>query len=1035
MNDRHSAVPGWWTSVASPQRWSRRVGKSLNRATVWVAVALCGAAIVWQPPVAWSQETPTPQTPAPQPTAPQPTAPQPTAPQPQVNAPQELKLEEALPLFAGAERAALEKWQAKPAQPVDPPQILTAIDSLQLSQVFFGFGQNGQNRFLLTRLVLANLTPNPLRWKREDLVLSVDGNPQNPKEAPQQMQFHGVQVGNRHVPLREATFPESVEFPPGQIRSVWVLFPEIPGGGTVPKLQLRLKLGPETREHDLNALARERLKIEVVRRGPRQALGLVTIGGELNTLAVGVLAEELDQLAAAKLTRAVVVFQPGASIPDQQLHQWLIGVATALGRGAQMGEGPFPALPSALRELHLAKLPQPGQNQPAPQAPNTTPAQPAGAPPAPAGVNPAAPPVSLAPAVLFEQSMPGFGSRTHATELDAVVAALRTAFLSLPRAEVEASVGSADLGERVAALAAGAGRLAADKLPQILEAATHDELPVQQAALAALGQFGDDAALGRLVATARKNEEPLCSTALASLATSRFAGAPQALLQLLADEPAELKKKIVKTFATYPKSAWSEALYEFVSEARRGEEPAPPPDLLATAMSSLVQVGHPRLGEILRESLQSPNVHLRQQALDVLVSRSDRESERVALDYTLSWLQSEDNREVDPPGTMFQLLGRVKDPRAIPLLQSRFATSKNRLPLLQTLATLGDLATSRWLREKYSDLQPQEKGEVLRLMVRLNKPQFREMAGEVLGNQDGNLWNYAVQGLQEDGSPEAVELMVRMLDKSDQSGQFAQLMYVLANTGTTAARQALIKARDSGNAEKRNIAVNALQNMRNRSPGYQYYAQAHSLMQQKKYKEAIEQFGASLQADPQFSDSLSERGLCHLYLQQHKEALTDFAKCLELDPYNHLAVTGECLALILGPGQVPEAMQKLQGAREKFPKNAVFHYNAACVAGRAAELVAKQDPSPERDARLAEYRKAGLADLKTAIEQGFDDSDLMAEDADLKAFHDLPEWQELRKSLPAKPAAGQQAQRAAGAAAGLKNIIQQRIRNVLPVKK
>jgi len=453
-----------------------------------------------------------------------------------------------------------------------------------------------------------------------------------------------------------------------------------------------------------------------------------------------------------------------------------------------------------------------------------------------------------------------------------------------------------------------------------------------------------------------------------------------------------------------------------------------------------VQVGHPRLFEILRESLQSANASLRQQALDVLVGRTDRESERVALDYTLKWLNDEQHREEEPGSSMFSLLGRVKDARAIPLLQARFEKSKNRLPLLQTLATIGDLETSRWLREKYAGLQPNEKGEVLRLMSRLNKPEFREMAREALASQDATLWNYAFQGLQEDGSSESIEMLVQLLEKSDQPGQFTQLMYVLANTGTSAARQALIKARDSGNENKRNVAINALQNMRNRSPGYQYYAQAHNLMQQQKYKEAVELFTASLQADPQFSDSLSERGLCYLHLKQYPEALADFTRCLEIDSYNHLAATGECLALVMGPGKMAEAFEKLAAARPRFTNNPTFHYNAACVAGRAAERVASQEASPERDAKLAEHRRAGLADLKKSIELGFRDYGLMEKDEDLKPFHDLPEWQELRKNLPkeeegANPKPARAAARQAGAAAALKNMIQQRIKQIAPQKK
>ncbi|MFM8583742.1 MAG: hypothetical protein ACKOFW_19935, partial [Planctomycetaceae bacterium] len=59
---------------------------------------------------------------------------------------------------------------------------------------------------------------------------------------------------------------------------------------------------------------------------------------------------------------------------------------------------------------------------------------------------------------------------------------------------------------------------------------------------------------------------------------------------------------------------------------------------------------------------------------------------------------------------------------------------------------------------------------------------------------------------------------------------------------------------------------------------------------------------------------------------------------------------------------------------------------------------------------------------------------------DLKPFHDLPEWQELRKNLPkeeegANPKPARAAARPAGAAAALKNMIQQRIKQIAPQKK
>ena len=63
-----------------------------------------------------------------------------------------------------------------------------------------------------------------------------------------------------------------------------------------------------------------------------------------------------------------------------------------------------------------------------------------------------------------------------------------------------------------------------------------------------------------------------------------------------------------------------------------------------------------------------------------------------------------------------------------------------------------------------------------------------------------------MQGLQEDGSPEAVQIMTSALETSPSSFTWSHLANALASQGTSAARTALLKARDSDRPEKRNLA-------------------------------------------------------------------------------------------------------------------------------------------------------------------------------------------------------------------------------------
>jgi len=839
-------------------------------------------------------------------------------------------------------------------------RVIALIETAQLASIYYG--NNTNPRYLALRVMIVNLSGQPVTLKRDEVRLAADGANFTPKDAPQQMQFYSFQVGQQSVQLRSAQMPPEVTVGAGGHAATWMLFPDLPPGSHVPQMTLTMNIAGMGRQIDINASQRDLLRIKAQRLGPRKALGKITIEGAMNSVNVGALIDELDRFSAEKVVRVVIDFKETATLADYQIHNWLQNGANAAGRNAQVNEMQFPAFPASIRELHLAALPAP--NQPAgPSQKDLLPIFPGG----------------------------GAGQRIHRNEVEAVMAALRTAFETLPRDELLQAIQNGSPVERGAALAAGAGRLPPSELPFVLKATEDDNPVIQQAALAALAHFGEPAAIDMLVAWARKNVEPQSSTALASLAGSRYAAAHDALLALLNNEPPESKKAIVRILGAFPRPIWSEAIYEFVKDPRSG--------LNVEALLALVQVGHPKLVSVLSDALASTDENLRNQALQVLVNRTDQQSEQIALRHTLEHIAAK-----EPAPVMLQLLNRVKDRRAIPLLIARFADSSNKAGLIQTLALIGDQETATFLLEKYNSLQSNEKGEALRALARLNKPKYRELALAALVSGDASLVGYAVQGLQEDGGPEAIRAMIEALDKAGNANSWSQLMYALANTGTAAARAALRKARDSDNQDKRNIAVSALQNMRYRSPGYQYYAQAQNLSREKKWKEAAEQFGMALQLDPDFSDAYAERGHAFLHQQKLEEAGKDFARGFELDPYNSLALTGVCLVLILKDGKHAEGVQKLEEHRAKYPNNAMFLYNAACVYGRAHAQVMKDEALADRDALRSKYSQAGLADLKKSLEFGFQDFELMKKDPDLDSFRDLPEFKDLLSNPPPPPA-------------------------------
>jgi HEAT repeat protein len=745
-----------------------------------------------------------------------------------------------------------------------------------------------------------------------------------------------------------------------------VQFPDLPPGNHVPPIVLKFKPGAAAQEWDVVLHERDVLGMKVERLGPRKSLGLVRIAGTLNTINVGSLVEELDRLAADRLVRVVIDWEPGSSISELPISHWLQNSAVSSGRAQQFAEQQFPGLPASFREFHLSRLPNsnPGDN-----------------------------PTSSYPSNFVPVTAAVAAQHIHKSEAEAVVAALRSAYEALPRDEVLQAIQAGSLLERAAALAGGAGRLPADKLPVVLKYADDADPIIQQAAVQALSNFGDREAIAKLVSCGRGGTSVAASTAISGLAGSRYEAAHKALLELLAGEPPESKKTIVKIMAAHPRPLWSDAIYNFVKDPQSG--------LNVEALNALVQVGHPHLTSVLADALHGSDATLKVQAFAILAARSDRESEELAIDFTLEHLKSK-----PPAPGMLALLDRVKDRRALPLLLARFNEGPNKTELIQTLSKIGDEQTAKFLIDRYPSLQNHEKGEVLKYLARFDTFGFRQLAPQALLSGDNALVSHAAQGLQEDGSAESVGILIDALEAGTNSFVWSYVANALAALGTPECRAALRKARDMGGPDKRPFAINALISLRQRSPGFPFYQIGQQQSVANNFKEAIEHYDTAIQLDPELSDAYAGRGHARLGQEKFAEAGQDFAKAYEQDPYNSMALTGVCLSMILTEGKVDEATKKLEEDRHKFQSNAalpniaVFNYNAACVYGRAYENLHKNPQAENREKRMESFKQAGLADLKKSLESGFDDIEHIKKDPDLKYFLELPEFQELIKNAP-----------------------------------
>ncbi|WP_010585333.1 HEAT repeat domain-containing protein [Schlesneria paludicola] len=857
------------------------------------------------------------------------------------------------------------KQQAPASDTVIEPQILAMLDVAHLAPFY---ADNSQTRYLALHVMLANTTKQTFTISQDQVIAEIDGEDRKLKELPRQLLNYTIPSGKQHTQIAAVKPPKEWRLPAGGQTGMWLIYPGLPTGSNVPKCRLKIKLGETTKEINVNELQRAQLSLDVQRIGPRECLALLTIGGSMNTFNAGAFVDELDALVEKKVARVVVRWNEGATPPDQPTMQWLMTAAVGNG-GNPNHNANYPVIPAAIREFHLTEFPS-GDDA---QSRN--------------GLRPTSP------------------SRVHKTTTESVGAALRTAYLSLPRDELFNEIQKGNPLTRPAALAFGGGRLDVDKLPQIFEWAEDQDPELQKSAIQALSHFGEASAIEKLVYYAKRNVEPISSSAIESLAGSRFGAAHEALLELLKNEPASSKKKIIQVLAKYPRSIWSDTLYEFVTNSSGGAD--------ADSIRALIQVGHPQLVDVLERSLKSAEKPIRDQAFQELSKRSDERSEKLAVGYALKAL------EAGPPDdAVVQLLSRTKDPRAIPMLLKQLDSNHDRVNVINLLMQLGDQEVADRLVQKYSSLNNNEKVQILQGLKAFRHPKFRELCGEALLTNDNQLVTAAATALSQEGHVEGEKFLIAALEKQKPVHLLGNIVNALANYGTATARDALIRARDSGDKNKHTYASQALLTMRQRSPGYQYVYQARTHQQSNQIKEELEAYEMALQLDSELPEAYWGRGELFLKQQKYSAARKDLEKVLELkldlgeregDFITSLAIARIC------DGQVLEGLKYLEENRGRFvegtreprsrEKRYFYLYNAACAYSRAFEYVQKQTELPDREALREKYRKQAIVDLTESFQRGFEDYAHAAKDPDFESLREDPEFKKILAGRPSeKPA-------------------------------
>src|SRR5690606_8090755 len=178
-------------------------------------------------------------------------------------------------------------------------------------------------------------------------------------------------------------------------------------------------------------------------------------------------------------------------------------------------------------------------------------------------------------------------------------AALASAYRGLSPAEIAAELEQGHPLAQASALVHSGADLAAQYLPLLLERAASDDPLLRRGAFIALSGSGSPQAIQTLVEQATGEDAPVAELALECLAASRFAGAHQALQQLLERPLAVDEAAIVRILARYPRPHWSEYLAQLATDCKDSVSA----DVRREVVLALGRIGHPQLTQILGEAL------------------------------------------------------------------------------------------------------------------------------------------------------------------------------------------------------------------------------------------------------------------------------------------------------------------------------------------------------------------------------------------------------------------------------------------------
>lgn len=814
-------------------------------------------------------------------------------------------------------------------------------------------------RLLAVRLVLVNRSADDITIPRNQLRLHL-GDVVRPWSAPpatqQERFFPGV---SGYVKLLKTIPPEMIVIPRGSLVAGWWVVTGLPADLDDDSVELALTQ-PALGQSRWNLFEQQTavLGLRVERLGPRQSLAVLSCEGPCNSFNFPVVASELERLHQQERVQRAVFAWPAAAVKvsDQPLLNWLRNSLYDSGN-TRTGHEAFPPFPTGFAELHLAGLPG-------------TPAN--------------------------AQQADGTGestglSRLHLRTSDAVIAALRFSCHTLPLDELITELRRGHVDSRTAVLLHAADRLRPDDLSVVLAACAETEPKIQYAALLALGSFANQpVALSRLTAACRPEAAGERGFALESLARSRFSLAHERLLELFWNADSASRRLILQTCVRFPRPVWAPALAAVLETG--------PISLHAEALRGLSRLGHPELLRYLEQALNSADPTAREVAFELLLDRTDDQSEQLAFRYVEQHLATR-----PPTAAMMTFLSRQRDPRVIDWLRPHYRSAE-KLGIIGLMGALGDQRTASWLAGQYRQASDtSEKTAILQALKPLRAPELPRLAADALEGNDHGLANAACQALLQSGTREALSVLYAAPRRVKSAPAMSAVCHALANLGTAEARSALVGALSVENRTLRQPIRQALQSLRLKSPSLQLIHHARQLVNDQKWNEALELLDLAVNVDPSSPDALGGRGFLRYRAGQYDQAGEDFRAAIALDPTDRSLLAGLTLVDLRGSDPAA-ALNRLEISGQDLPGDALGAYHSARAFAVAISLSSGQLTSaalPETLQRLPpadRLRRSLLDELKKAQSSGSQEIDLptaFAKEADFDSVRQWPEVLEI----------------------------------------